>query len=440
MASIYLGRSNPLSAGEVPRLKRRALDSVRSYGMSFVRISDNARMYLVAAMLLAVGMGAFSVLYNFYLFELGYREDVVGQVAGAVALGVAVGGLPAGLFYDRFGGKAAFSLAVVGMALSLAMRALSTQPVWLLAGAALYGLTNAVFFVSIFPFITDQSSPVERAHLYGMNSAVWTAFMIVGSLASGYLPVVWSRIWPGLAVIVYQRVTLLGTAALGMAALAPILLIRVRHGEPAAQTQRSLLPSQQSGRAILSGALVLSLFGIVLGLLQPFYNTYFLRAFALDTAAIAALLSLSQLMSLVSAVLVPVTVRRWGLVASTTFLALACAPLTLVIGLRLPLAIIALVFLLRIGLESLAGTPLMNLLMEIVAPADRGAMSGVRLVSSYGAQALAGGLGGWMVVRGGYGWLFGIAALFQVLAGSTVWLLFRRHEAALETAKILPAR
>jgi MFS family permease len=416
-----------------PPLNRSRFDGVRRYGLSFVQISYNARMYLLASMLLALGMGVQAVLYNLYLFQLNYREDVVGQVAGAAALGVALGGLPAGLFYDRFGGKVAFSVAVIGTALSLALRATSTQLVWLLAGAALYGLCNSIFFVSIFPFITEQSSPKERSHVYGMNAAVWTAFMVVGSFVSGYLLRLWARLWPGLELIDYQRVTLLGAAALGVAAVIPIALIRSNAQDRVTHGRRGLLPSVASWRAIGSGAVVLVLFGIVLGLVQPFYNTYFKRVFTLDTETIGILISLSQMMSLVSALLVPLSVGRWGLVLGPSFVALLGVPLTLVMGLPLPLAVVATAFLLRVGLESLSSTPLMNLLMEIVSPVDRGAMSGVRLVTSYGAQAVAGTFGGWLVVRGGYGWLFGIAALCQMVAGCSVWALFRRREKTLET-------
>jgi MFS family permease len=437
--SKYILRSLPSLLDPRGHLNRGVLNRVRHYALSFVQISHNARMYLLASMLLAFGMGVQAVLYNLYLFQLGYREDVVGQVAGAVALGVAVGGLPAGLFYDRFGGKVAFSVAVITTALSLALRAVSTQLAWLLAGAALYGLANSIFFVSIFPFITEQSTARERSHLYGMNAAVWTAFMVVGSFVSGYLLRVWVQLWPGLQVIDAQRITLLGAAVLGIAAIVPIALIRLTSVNREAHKSRGLLSSRASGRSIASGALVLTLFGLVLGLVQPFYNTYFSRIFSLDTEAIGTLISLSQMMSLVSAVLVPVAVRRWGLVIGPTFIALLGTPLTLMMGLRLPLAIIAVAFLFRVGLESLSSTPLMNLLMEIVSPADRGVMSGVRLVTSYGAQAVAGAIGGWLVVGSGYGWLFGIAAVCQLLAGCSIWLLFRRREQTLESSVIQPA-
>jgi MFS family permease len=381
-------------------------------------------MYLLSSMLIAVGVGAQLVLYNLYLIELGYREDVIGQVAGAAALGVALGGLPAGLFYDRFGGKAAFMVAGVGMALSMALRALSTDLAWLITWAVLYGLSNSLLFVSIFPFITEQSSVEERSYVYGMNLAVWTGFMVVGSFLSGYGPGAARAVWPVLSELSAQRVYLLLAAVIGMAGLIPIALIRLAP-ERSPRRRRAILPGVESRQVIVRGAVVLTLFGLVIGLTQPFYNTYFKIVHEIDTELIGTFISLSQLMGLVSALLVPYAVRRWGLVAGPTLLSLASVPLTFSLGLRLPLAAVVIVLLLKVGIDWLATTPLMNLLMEVVSPADRGAMSGVRLITNYGAQAVAGAWGGWLVVGAGYTWLFTAAAGCQLLAACTIWILFR---------------
>lgn len=404
------------------------LNELRSYWTAFGQISHNARMYLLISILMAVSVGIQLVLYNLYLFELGYDEDVIGQVAGAAALGVALGGLPAGLFYDRFGGKVAFGLATIGIAFSMALRGLSTQPGWLIVWAVTNGLANSIYFVSIFPFLTDQSTPLERPHLYGMNLAVWTCFMMVGSLISGYLPGLWRNLLPGADLVNLQRYSLLAAAGLGILAMIPISLIHGNELNTIKRGRHNLLPSPESGRAIASGALVLALFGIVMGLIQPFYNVYFKRVFQIDDVLIGTLLSLSQLMGLISALFVPLTVQRWGLVGGSTLIMMLAAPLTFIMGLPLPLLPIAIVFLLRVGMEWLASTPLMNLMMEIVSPADRGAMSGVRLVTNYGAQALAGGVGGWLVVHAGYMWLFAAAAAIQVIAGGAVWLLFHKKQ------------
>lgn len=414
-------------------LFKRVGKELRAYWQSLAQISRNARLYLLASTLMAIGMGAQLVLYNLYLFELGYQEDVVGQVAAAVALGVALGGVPAGRLYDYFGGRVTFAIAVLGTSVSMLFRTLTGDPLWLMVWAALNGLANSLYFVSIFPFITEHSSPVERAHVYGLNQAVWTGFMILGSFCSGYLPGLFQAGWSGLSLIDAQRLTLLSGVLLGLAALVPVGLIHGQRPESGQAVPRRWLPASASARAIINGALVLTLSGAVVGLTQPFYNVYFKRIFLMDTEMIATVISISQMMGLISALLVPLAVRQWGLATASALLTLLGAPLLLAMGLPLPAAVVVATFLLRVGLETLALAPMMNLVMEIVPSGDRGAMSGVRLITNYGAQALAGAAGGWLVVTTGYIWLFALAAAVQLITGGLLWYLFRVRRPVLET-------
>lgn len=390
-------------------------------------------MYLSASMLLAFSMAIQQVLYNLYLMEIGFDEDLIGQVAAAVALGVALGGIPAGLLYDRFGGKHTFRLALVGIAFSMVLRALFVQKAWLIIWAATNGAANAVYFVSIFPFITGQSSPRERAHLYGANIAVWTGFMMLGSFFAGLLPGLWGQALHSRDPILDQRLSLLLAAGLSACAILPLSFIRnedLQRNSP----RRRLLPSSQSLQTILRGTLVLFLMGMVIGLTIPFYNVYFRRVFASDDVVIGTLFSLSQVMGLISAFFLPYLVRRFGLILGPSIVLGLNAPFILAVGLPLPFLAIAVAFLFSAGMERLGEAPLMNLIMEAVPADDRGAMSGVRLISSYGAQALAGAIGGWLVTQMGYAWLFTSAAAIQLGAAFLIWLLFQSQPLALETS------
>jgi len=389
-------------------------------------------MYLLASMLMAVGMAIQQVLYNLYLVELGFTEDFIGQVAAAVALGVALGGIPSGLLYDRLSGRFTFPVATLGIVLSMVMRSLIVQPEWLIFWAVMNGIANSVYFVSIFPFITGHSSTHERAHLYGANIAVWTGFMMLGSFLAGFLPGIWSTLWNGTDVIQQHRMSLLTAAAVGVLATFPFLRIRPSDMLPTSR-RRKILPSSESKSSIIYGAIVLFLVGMVIGLTTPFYNVYFKRIFAAQDTIIGALFSLSQVMGLLSAFFLPYIVRRWGLVLGPSLVLIINAPFILAVGLPLPFTLISLLFLFSSGMERLGEAPLMNLVMEAVPPDDRGAMSGIRLISSYGAQALAGALGGWLIIRIGYSGLFTSAAGIQALAAGGIWLLFRSKRQNLET-------
>ena len=401
---------------------------VRAHCTAIAAYSRDARMYLLASMFMAVSIAIQNVLYNLYLYELGLDERVIGQVAGAVAAGIALGGIPAGLLYDRFGGRFAFRLSTAAIALCMVLRVITTHPNMLVFWAAANGLAFSVYYVSIFPFITSSSQPRERPYLYASNLAVWTALMVVGSLVSGHIVELLASVLPNAAAIVHHRFALLSGAMIAVLAILPLS----RMGNQNTRSdgaRRGLLPSARSGCAIARGAVVLVLMGLVVGLTSPFYNIYFKRVFGASEVLIGSLFSLSQLVALLSAFVLPYVIRRWGLVRSPSIILALTAPFLIAVGLEVPLAFVAAAFLVTAGMERLAEAPIMNLVMEAVEPTDRGAMSGIRLVCTYSSQAIAGAVGGWIVVDLGYSSLFVLAAGVVLLAACGLWFLFHESPA-----------
>jgi MFS family permease len=414
---------------------KRFQNAAREYWASLAKISHNARMYLLAAIFMAIALGIQLVLFNLYLLEIGFNEDVIGQIAALIALGVAIGGLPAGIIYDRFGGKLSFLAATIGIMLTMALMAATYDSAALSVLAFIHGLANSIFFVSIFPYITDQSTQEERSYLYGLNLAIWSGFRVVGTFVAGYLPLLWMEAFPSQASVGQLQTSLVFAALLGFIALVPLTRIQRTPTKNSVWDWRSLIPSVDSRSAILRSAVILTMSGIVIGLTQPFYNVYFKRVFEADTALIGNIFALSEMTALISALLVPYLVTRWGLVLGPTLAISLASPLTIMMGLPVALPLIAILFLTKVGLQWLGNTPLMNLVMEVVAPEDRGTVSGVRLVTNYGAQSIAGILGGWIVIQAGYTWLFATAGIIQLIFGGSIWLLFHSKEGSLETSR-----
>src|SRR5207247_11470280 len=82
-----------------------------NYIQQFGHFQRNARLYLISNVLSGVTTGILLVLYNLYLFSLGYGADFIGLVlfVGTIGAGVAI--FPAGICIDRFGGKAVVILS-----------------------------------------------------------------------------------------------------------------------------------------------------------------------------------------------------------------------------------------------------------------------------------------------------------------------------------------
>jgi MFS family permease len=167
---------------------RRALE----YALRLGRFQRNARLYLVNNALSGVTAGIVLVLYNLYLYSLGYRADFVGFVLFAVTIGAGVAIFPAGLCIDRFSGKSILISSNLLIALAAIGQFLFRQPVPLLASSFVEGVAFAFLLVINAPFLTRNSSPPECADLFSVNISIGLITLVIGEVVGGALPI-WFR-------------------------------------------------------------------------------------------------------------------------------------------------------------------------------------------------------------------------------------------------------
>ena len=136
-----------------------------NYIQQFGHFQRNARLYLISNVLSGVTTGILLVLYNLYLFSLGYGADFIGLVlfVGTIGAGIAI--FPAGICIDRFGGKAVVIWSNLLIGFAGIGQILFRQPVPLLVSAFIAGIGGAGTLVVNAPFLTINSAPGERSHL-----------------------------------------------------------------------------------------------------------------------------------------------------------------------------------------------------------------------------------------------------------------------------------
>jgi MFS family permease len=166
--------------------------SALEYGRRLGRFQRNARLYLVNNALSGVTAGIVLVLYNLYLYSLGYAANFVGFVLFAVTIGAGVAIFPAGLCVDRFSGK----VILIGSSLLIGLggigQFLFRQPVPLLVSGFVEGVAFAFMLVINAPFLTRNSSPRERPDLFSMNISLGLITLVMGEVLGGALPI-WFR-------------------------------------------------------------------------------------------------------------------------------------------------------------------------------------------------------------------------------------------------------
>lgn len=431
------------------------------YLREFGRFQRNARLYLISNALSGVTIGIILVLYNLYLDALGYGTDFVGLVLFVLATGIGVAIFPAGLCVDRVSGKAILIWASVAIGIAGAGQFIFRQPIPLLVSSFIAGMASAFVLVVNAPFLTANSTPAERSHLFSLNIVLTLATTVLGELLGGVLPL-WFRTIPWLmnphaawsaGILVSQAIPRSYQLALLLAGIiaAPsfLPLFLMSHERPPAlpthaQVQDREALSQRIRRMVgqwrqmplrtvlFSPMLVLTLvqvlIGLGAGLFIPYFNLYFVRHLGASTALFGLIDGSANAFNAVLTLIAPLVALRIGKINTITATRLISIPLLLVIGLSNLLPLVALLYLFRQGMMDMSLGIFQVFSMEAVPRQRRGLANSVYQVAAQVAPALTTPLGGLIIARSGYTPVFVGGALFYLLAIALLWGRFGRRE------------
>lgn len=393
-------------------------------------------VYLVAVVLVSLGMYVHVVLFNLYLADLSFREDLMGRLASAMTLGTALGTIPAAALARRLGLRSTMLISLLGLALSLAQRALlegaALALVSLLAGFFLAG-----WFVTNPPAVAALSGTVggvdvqRSAPAFSLNIAVAIGVGAAGGLLAGRLPGWLGGASPAAA----KRAALL--VAAGLVASAMVIVSRVRFPDgprPAASpvgagigNPQSVLLRPSPARAfLLRFLLAVSLWYAFGAGFLPFFNVYLRNRMGASLETIGGVFAAAQVAQALAALLMAPLIARLGMlpaVVGTQLLAAACL---LALWPVHTLGAAAILYLAYLSFQVMSEPGLQTLLMARVPAAERPAAWAANLLLMFGIQALVGAVAGALIVARGYGALFVALGVTGLAAAALFGALFAR--------------
>jgi MFS family permease len=434
------------------------------YVREFSRFQRNARLYLISNALSGVTLGIILVLYNLYLTALGYRPDFIGLVLFILTLGVGIAIFPAGVCVDRFGGKAILIWSSVAIGICGAGQMLFRQPEPLLVSSFLVGVASAFVYVVNAPFLTTNSTPAERAHLFSLNIVLTLATTVLGELLGGVLPL-WFRTLSWLMAPLpswlsrvlasepeprsYQLALLLAGIIAAPSFLPLFLMSNDRPVPPtsaAPESVRDRVPLQQRVRLglaqwrsetslpvlLASPVVVLTvvqvLIGLGAGLFVPYFNLYFVHYLGASSALFGVIDGGANAFNALLTLLAPLLAARIGKINTITFTRMVSVPLLLIIGFSHFLPLVVVLYFLRQGTMDMAAGLFQVFSMEAIPGRHRGLANSVYQVAGQSASAISTPLGGLIIARAGYPPVFVAAAILYVIAISLLYLRFRHDE------------
>src|SRR5574340_618646 len=357
---------------------------VIEYLEHFKHFKRNARLFLINNVLTGITAGILLVLYNLYLISLGYHADFVGFVLFTGTLGAGLAIFPAGACIDRFSGKYILIVSSLLIGIAGAGQILFRQPVPLLLSSFVAGVGLAFLLVITAPFLTLNSAPEERPHLFSINIALGLITLVLGEVIGGILPVLFRSIpWlmeplpKGASFLLaaqpearsYQ-LALLFSGVIAIPSFIPLFMMsKVR---PSGRIKNT--PSRQSssgiwfswkgwGRASFSHAtslinvflhsaffflvLVYLLTGFGAGLFIPYFNIYFVQHLHASPALFGLIDGGANAITALLTLTAPRLAKRIGKINAITFTRLASIPVLLIVGLTSFLPIAAFLYLFR---------------------------------------------------------------------------------------------
>ena len=419
-------------------------------------------------------------MYNLYLVSLGYGPDFIGVVLFVATIGAGIAIFPAGICVDRFSGKSILIWSSVLIGIAGIGQILFRQPLSLLISGFIAGVGAAFQLVVNAPFLTLNSTPDERPHLFSVNIVLGLATIVVGKILGGALPI-WFRgtawlmaplpPWLTLALArqpearAYQFALLLAGIIAGPSFI-PLFFMSNDHpheaipaeqadtlqtkGEQAQVEQRQHFPLRfverlrylrkiPPGVIIASPIFLLTLvqvfIGLGAGLFVPYANLFFVQHLGASSALFGLIdggtTTLTALMTLVA----PFLAVRIGRLNSIVLTELASIPLLVGLGLTPSLALVAIFYLSRQPLMDMSMGVLQVFSMEAAPRRYRGLANSSYQAGFQVANAITASLGGFIIVQFGYPPLFIGAAICYLLAITTLWGRFGRGQNALKIEK-----
>jgi len=392
-------------------------------------LSSNAKLFLACAIFRSLSISIWGLLYNLYLTSVGFDVGFIGLTNTLWLTVCIVCSLPAGLIANRIGRKRALVIGLAGMVLCRFGIATSSAG-WLIIGfAMLFGIFDALFIISIAPFLMENSTAKERTALFTVNAGLMSLISFMATTGGGYLP----RLY-GTALSVGQEsvpayraamVTAVSIMALG---LMPLLRVK-EEKRPTSFPQApgfawKIWPRFSDSRLMAKLLIPQVLFGLGGGLLLPFLNLFYKQRFGISDGALGWIFGIMEIIVALMTLSAGAVAERQGKIRSLVIAHTLAVPLLLVMGFVPYLLVVVVAHWIRAGLSRLGGPLYLAFAMEQLDEGERATGSGLLQMGWDIGGAIGPVASGIVQTRSGFDPLFVSTAMLYALSVICIYRFF----------------
>ncbi|MHA0857141.1 MFS transporter [Paenibacillus sp. CMAA1364] len=400
-------------------------------------LSLNIKLFFLANILFQIGGGIFSVLYNLFIQGLGYSDAMNGKIISVQSLATAIMFIPVGLLGDRTSRKRLLIWGAMFSGLAFIGRSLFDSELSLLSFAIVSGLFVSIFQVLAIPFLAESIPVHQRLRVFSYYSSLVLASQILGSMGGGMIADVLQSF--GISHISSLQVVLTAGGITTFIAFIPLLFIVEPSKSVTTPKEFKPLPTEQNSTGTSSRqdyisigqfAVVQLIIGIGSGLVIPYLNLYFTNRFSVSLSTVGVLISLGQIVTIISILIGPSLAAKIGSVRAVVCFQLLSLPFLLITGFTNILSIAAITFLFRQALMNAANPIHSTVLIDRVSDSKRGLANSVTQTAFMLGWAFMGPVQSFLITRYDYYWgyaiTFSITGALYVTAAGLYYFMFRK--------------
>jgi MFS family permease len=391
---------------------------------SYTGMPKEAKYLIYASIMPAVAYGLIFTDISYFLTTVqGVPADFTGIVISAMGISTFVASIFLGIAADIYGRK---KLLIVGNLLAsiiLAVLALTTDPVLLIAAAIFEGISEAAVLASSNALLADKVENEKRTSLFSLYGFVQSLAFGLGSFAVPFVAVfeLVGFTNKDSHILLYVLIAILG-------AVSTLIMLKVseskRLKKPKAG-ETDFLPRKSKGvllKYVLTGAIVA--FGA--GMVIPLMTLWFNLQYGISDTISAPILAVSSILVGFATLEAPWVAKRFGLVKAIVITQAVSIPFMFFVPLSPNYALAGFVYSMRALLMNMASPLSQSMIMGLVAEDERGAASGISGALWRLPNALSTFIGAWLMGIGLLAEPFFMATLFYIVSIMLFWYYFRK--------------
>lgn len=391
--------------------------------MSYTKLNPIIKKFIFVVFLYGLTSASFNGFFGIYIKELGYSENIVGEILSLRRLSVGILAFVIAILAEKIGHKKSLLIGLFTVGISSILIVLVEDVFTMKILAVVFGFGQAAMMTVESPFIFSQTEHEERVHAFSLAFATRNAAFVTGSLITGYLAEYFSSYTTSSAESIRYALVVLSTISL--LAVIPLSRLKPKH----IQTRDSIKLSDFKG--ILNKKIVMFLIytgfiGLGAGLVVPFFGIYL--KYMLDTTegVVGVILSIAQLGTVIGGLSVPLLSKKIGSYKTIIATQLLSIPLLIMIGLPQGIVIVAIAFFLRSSLMNMSQPLIRNISMTLIDHHNRSMMSALRAMVNNLSRALGIFISGILMSTYTYNTPYIFTILFYIIGTTIFFLIFRK--------------